>query len=129
MTVQTPDVSAAGAGGVPSPITAPARITAPAQFTAPAQITASAQITVDELITWLIERIAVYLQRDPAEIDPGEPLAEYGLDSVAALSLCGDVEEDFDLILDPTAAWDHPTATAFAEHIARELEAVAGRPR
>ena len=85
--------------------------------------------TVPELTDWLVERVAIYLRRDPAEIDPGEPLAAYGLDSVAALSLCGDVEEDFDLILDPTAAWDHPTATAFAEHIAKELGAAAWRPR
>ena len=86
-------------------------------------------ITVEGLTAWLVERVAIYLQREPEEIDPGEPLAAYGLDSVAALSLCGDVEEDFDLILDPTASWDYPTATAFAEHIARELGAVAGRPR
>jgi acyl carrier protein len=86
-------------------------------------------VTVEGLTAWLVERVAIYLQRDPEEIDPGEPLAAYGLDSVAALSLCGDVEEDFDLVLDPTAAWDHPTATAFAEHIFEELAAAAGRPR
>ena len=40
------------------------------------------------------------------------PLAEYGLDSVAALSLCGDIEEEFGLIVEPTVAWDHPTVQA-----------------
>jgi acyl carrier protein len=84
--------------------------------------------TVEDLTAWLIARVAVYLQRDPEEIDPREPLAEYGLDSVASLSLCGDVEEDFDVILDPTAAWDYPTATAFAEHLFKELTSAAGRP-
>lgn len=77
--------------------------------------------TIEDLTAWLIERVSVYLQRPPEEIDPREPLAEYGLDSVAALSLCGDVEEDFDLILDPTAAWDYPTVNAFAEHLLKEL--------
>lgn len=84
-------------------------------------------LTVEQVTAWLIERVAVYLRRDPAQIDPREPLAEYGLDSVAALSLCGDVEEDFDIILEPTAAWDHPTATAFAEHVLKELASAAGR--
>ena len=83
--------------------------------------------TLESLTDWLIARIAVYLRRDPREIDPTEPLASYGLDSVAALSLCGDVEEDFDLVLDPTAAWDYPTAAAFAEHVLDRLGAVAGR--
>jgi acyl carrier protein len=83
--------------------------------------------TLESLTDWLIARIAVYLRRDPREIDPTEPLASYGLDSVAALSLCGDVEEDFDLVLDPTAAWDYPTAATFAEHVLDRLGAVAGR--
>ena len=84
---------------------------------------ASAGHTVESLTTWLVDRVAIYLQRDPAEIDPNEPLAEYGMDSVAALSLCGDVEEDFDLVLEPTVAWDYPTAAALAEHLAGELKA------
>jgi len=90
---------------------------------------APAAVTAQSLADWLIERIAVYLQRAPEEIDPKEPLAEYGLDSVAALSLCGDVEEDFDLVLDPTAAWDYPTVHAFAAHLLDELSAETGRPR
>ena len=89
--------------------------------------TETGPLTAPELTAWLIERVAVYLRRRPEEIDPDEPLAEYGLDSVAALSLCGDVEEDFDLILDPTAAWDYPTASAFAAHVERELAARDGR--
>ena len=77
--------------------------------------------TIEDLTAWLIERVSVYLQRPPEEIDPREPLAEYGLDSVAALSLCGDVEEDFDLVLDPTTAWDYPTVNAFAGFVLKQL--------
>lgn len=103
---QPPALVAAGAAPAPQPEPVP--------------------LTVEGLIAWLTERVAVYLQRDPDEIDPGEPLAEYGLDSVAALSLCGDVEEDFDLILDPTVAWDYPTIAAFAAHVLEELAAEKG---
>lgn len=82
--------------------------------------------TAESLTTWLAERIALYLKRQPAEIDPNVPLAEYGLDSVAAFSLCGDIEEDFDFIMEPTAAWDYPTVQALADHLLKEFAAAKG---
>jgi acyl carrier protein len=85
-----------------------------------------AEHTAASLTAWLTDRVAVYLKRAPSEIDPTVPLAEYGLDSVAALSLCGDVEESFELILDPTAAWDYPTVGALAGHLLEEFAAAGG---
>jgi acyl carrier protein len=79
--------------------------------------------TTESLTTWLAERIALYLKRQPDGIDADVPLAEYGLDSVAALSLCGDIEDDFDLVIEPTAAWDYPTVNALAGHLMEELAA------
>ncbi|MEV7870621.1 acyl carrier protein [Streptomyces sp. NPDC088124] len=79
--------------------------------------------TTESLTTWLAERIALYLKRRPDEIDPDVPLAEYGLDSVAALSLCGDIEDDFDLMVEPTVAWDYPTVHALAGHLMEEIAA------
>lgn len=76
--------------------------------------------TTESLTTWLAERIALYLNRQPAEIDSNVPLAEYGLDSVAALSLCGDIEDEFDLVMEPTVAWDYPTVHALASHLMEE---------
>ncbi|MER7050248.1 MULTISPECIES: acyl carrier protein [Streptomyces] len=85
--------------------------------------------SVESLSSWLAERIALYLKRSPSEIAATVPLAEYGLDSVAALSLCGDIEEDFDVVLEPTVAWDYPTVEALAGHLAEELRALAGEAR
>ncbi|WP_055532237.1 acyl carrier protein [Streptomyces graminilatus] len=85
--------------------------------------------TVESLSNWLADRIALYLRRTPSEIAPTVPLAEYGLDSVAALSLCGDIEEDFDLVLEPTVAWDYPTVEALAQHLVEELRAMEGENR
>ncbi|MFJ8791278.1 acyl carrier protein [Streptomyces sp. NPDC102462] len=83
--------------------------------------------TTESLTTWLAERIALYLKRQPADIDPDVPLAEYGLDSVAALSLCGDIEDDFDVVMEPTVAWDYPTVHALAGHLLAELAADTGQ--
>ncbi|MFJ9590925.1 acyl carrier protein [Streptomyces acidicola] len=91
--------------------------------------TANTEPTAESLSSWLADRIGLYLQRSPSEIQPTVPLAEYGLDSVAALSLCGDIEEDFDLVLEPTVAWDYPTIEALAGHLVEELGSMEGGSR
>ncbi|MFJ8788288.1 acyl carrier protein [Streptomyces sp. NPDC102462] len=70
---------------------------------------------------WLVDRVAYYLELTPADIDAGADLAELGLDSVYALTLCGDVEDRFGLVVEPTMAWDHPTIDAITAHLAAEL--------
>ncbi|MFD7033109.1 acyl carrier protein [Streptomyces sp. NPDC059917] len=70
------------------------------------------------LYQWLTAHLAVYLDRLPESIDPTVPLAEYGMDSVCALSLCGDIEDDFGVAVEPSLAWDHPTVAALAAHLA-----------
>ncbi|QMU78142.1 acyl carrier protein [Streptacidiphilus sp. PB12-B1b] len=69
---------------------------------------------------WLIERVSRYVRRPQEEINVSAPFAEYGMDSVAALSLFGDIEEAFGMYLEPTVAWDHPTVEALARFLARE---------
>ncbi|MFE3851891.1 acyl carrier protein [Streptomyces griseorubiginosus] len=70
---------------------------------------------------WLVERIAFYLECPREEIDEGAPLVDIGLDSVYALTLCGDVEDHFGLLVEPTMAWDHPTVDAITAHLTEEL--------
>jgi acyl carrier protein len=70
--------------------------------------------------TWLTERISRYVRRPACEIDRSAPFAEYGMDSVAALSLFGDIEDAFGMYLEPTVAWDHPTVESLARFLARE---------
>ncbi|GAA1026843.1 MULTISPECIES: acyl carrier protein [Amycolatopsis] len=70
---------------------------------------------------WLTARVAHYLERPPAEIDQHTPLVELGLDSVYAMTLSGDVEEEFDLLVEPTVAWDHPTVAALADFLHDQL--------
>jgi acyl carrier protein len=74
-----------------------------------------------DLHRWLTERVADYLQRPPAEIDPMVKLRTYGLDSIHALSLCVDVEEAVGLLVEPTLAWDYPTIDAIAAHLTELL--------
>ncbi|KAB1140655.1 polyketide synthase [Streptomyces luteolifulvus] len=74
-----------------------------------------------DLEVWLTERVAFHLHRTPDEIDPDTPLADYGIDSVAAISICGEIEEHHRLAVAPTIAYDFPTVHEIAGHLAERL--------
>ncbi len=69
---------------------------------------------------WLVHRLARYLGR--LDIDPRVPLAEYGIDSLVALNLYGDVEEELGLPVDVTVVLDYPTVAALAEHLSQQAD-------
>ncbi|WP_051791017.1 acyl carrier protein [Amycolatopsis jejuensis] len=66
------------------------------------------------LATWLTGRIAGYLQMAPENIDSSVPLPEYGLDSLHAVAVCGEIEDEFGLVVDPTVLWDNPSVDALS---------------
>lgn len=70
------------------------------------------------LQTWLVARIASMLEMDAASIDPRQPFTYYGLGSVQAVSLTGDLEDFLGRKLAPTLAWDYPTIELLANHLA-----------
>ncbi|MBF6298956.1 acyl carrier protein [Nocardia amamiensis] len=74
---------------------------------------------------WLVERVADYTERAPHQIDPVVPLAELGLDSVSAVNLCGEIEDQWSLEVDPTLVFDYPTIADIAAHIAAEFALAA----
>ncbi|MFG2648282.1 acyl carrier protein [Streptomyces sp. NPDC048436] len=80
--------------------------------------TAAHDRVVAELCQWLAQRLALYLGQSPDAIGLEVPLAAYGLDSVIALSLCGDTEDEYGVELDPTVVYDYPTIVELARHLA-----------
>ncbi|MFF1451691.1 acyltransferase domain-containing protein [Streptomyces sp. NPDC058274] len=72
---------------------------------------------------WLVERLTRYLG---VPVDEGVPFHEYGLDSVAALSLYGDIEEEFGPLIDPTDITTYPTVRELGGHMARRDPRPAG---
>jgi acyl carrier protein len=65
--------------------------------------------------SWLTERVATYLRRSPQDIDTSVPLAEYGLDSLTALAITADIENEWEVTVDDALTWDHPTIDALAK--------------
>jgi acyl carrier protein len=82
---------------------------------------AASAITPEELCGWTRNRVAYYLECAPTEIDVDRSLAGYGFDSVFALSLCGEIEDEYGLEVDPTLAWDFPTVRGIADRLASDL--------
>ncbi|WP_461031932.1 acyl carrier protein [Streptomyces mayteni] len=74
---------------------------------------------VDEFRSWLIERVAFYLDQSPETIDPAVELAEYGMDSVYAISVISDIEDRLHQELDMEEVRQHRTVDALVDHLAR----------
>ena len=85
--------------------------------------TSTQPIDVTTLRDWLTGRIAEFTERPPAEIAVDKPLGEYGVDSVSALTVCAEIEDHFDITVEPTLLWDHPTIDAIAEALVDEVNA------
>lgn len=66
---------------------------------------------------WLVERVTFHLRRPAEGVDPEVPLVTLGFDSVRSLTLCGDVEDHYGCVFEPSVTWDHPTINALALHI------------
>jgi acyl carrier protein len=81
--------------------------------------------SVTSLTSWLIDWITRELAMDRREVHPGQTFLSYGMDSVQAMSMVGDLEATFSRRLPPTLAWDYPTIDALAEHLSDRLAIAA----
>lgn len=79
-------------------------------------------ISAETIRDWLLERVADYVEMPVADIKSDVKLVEYGLDSVYALTLCGDIDDEYGIEVDPTLAWDYPTVDAIVGYLLELLE-------
>jgi acyl carrier protein len=84
----------------------------------------SSPVSVDSLKSWLCGWMAKELAIDQRQIDPGHTFLSYGMDSVRAMAMVGDLEVKFRLRFAPTLTWDYQTIDALAEHLADRLRAL-----
>jgi len=75
-----------------------------------------------EIQAFLINRIASILEMDAFSIDPRQPFTYYGLGSLQAVSLAGDLEVFLNCKLSPTLAWDYPTIELLANYLANKMQ-------
>ncbi|MFE5563960.1 acyl carrier protein [Amycolatopsis japonica] len=82
----------------------------------------------ESVCRWLTEHIARHRKADPATIGPDVPLAAYGLDSVLAVTLVADIEERYDLLLEPDTLWEYRTIALLADLVSARLNATTDSP-
>lgn len=70
-----------------------------------------------EITRWLVERLAARLDAMPAMIGTDVPLAQLGMDSVAAVDLVYDLEEILGIPLDPALVAAFKTIRRIAGHL------------
>jgi len=65
----------------------------------------------------LVQMLSHQLKLPDGSIDGDRPLTHYGLDSIAALMIAGDLEDRLGFELPSTLLWDCPTIDALAAHL------------
>lgn len=74
-------------------------------------------MTEQWMATWMIVRAGV----DPQEVDLNKPFAEYGLDSLTAVEMSGEIEDWSDVELTPVVAWSYPTVSKMSAYITDQI--------
>jgi acyl transferase domain-containing protein/acyl-CoA synthetase (AMP-forming)/AMP-acid ligase II/NADPH:quinone reductase-like Zn-dependent oxidoreductase/acyl carrier protein len=74
--------------------------------------------SAEAIQAWLVGQIARQLGIPAGRIDVREPFASYGLDSLTAVGISGELEAWLGRQLSPTLAWEHPSIAALARYLA-----------
>jgi len=84
---------------------------------------AETQLAKTEVLAWLILKFADWLEVPAEELDPRRPISSYGLDSISAVTLSVQLEEELGVELDTAVLFDRPTLESLAEHLTESLNA------
>ncbi|ATL86830.1 acyl carrier protein [Streptomyces samsunensis] len=74
----------------------------------------SADRAREELSDWLAGKVAALLGNPAETVDRAAPMGEYGLDSIAGLTLATAIEDRLGIEVDPAVVWDHPSVDQLA---------------
>ncbi len=78
----------------------------------------------EELVDWLTIKVAGYLNVSPDTIGIDIPLADCGIDSIAGMSLCADLQYEKGFAVETTIVWDYATIDAIATYLVAERPTV-----
>ncbi len=82
----------------------------------PVEVDRAAEQIEEWLLKWLVNRLSM----DPADVARDRPFAEFGVDSLAAVELSQELEDEFKVPLPAIVAWNYPTPAALARYLAEQ---------
>jgi acyl carrier protein len=79
------------------------------------------EISAAKIQDWIVAYLADLLEIDADEVDVTISFDRYGLDSSAAVSLTGDLENWLGMEIEPTLLYDYPTVESLVRHLSVQL--------
>lgn len=81
--------------------------------------------SVQAIQNWMVNQLVEQLSLDAKNIDVTEPLTRYGLDSIDAVTIVGELEDWLEVELPSTLFWDYPTIEKSAQYLVEEFDVSA----
>jgi acyl carrier protein len=81
----------------------------------------------ERILSWLVRQVAEQTGVEPSSIDIQAPVWKLGLDSLAAVSLSGDLGAWLGVELPAELLWEQPTLEALASYAAGLAPGAQGR--
>jgi acyl carrier protein len=81
----------------------------------------AAPLTEAGIRQWLVERLAKQINVPAAQIETARTFESYGLDSLVALQVAGDLEKLLEQRLSPALLFEHQNIDDLAHYLATEL--------
>ncbi len=69
------------------------------------------------VVDWITNKLSEILKVTPDKIDLSEPFSNYGMDSISAVTLSGDLEDWLGKRISATIVYDYPNIKSLAEHL------------
>lgn len=82
---------------------------------------ATAELDEASIKQWLVQKMAALLKIEPSQVDGARSFESYGLDSLVAVKVAGDLEKFMEQRLSPALLFEHPCINDLANYLASEL--------
>src|SRR4051794_21637736 len=74
----------------------------------------------EQIEEWLLQWLVNRLSMDASTVSRDRPFAEFGVDSLTAVELSQELEDEFGVPLPAVVAWNYPTPAALARYLAEQ---------
>ncbi|MGE8413472.1 MAG: acyl carrier protein [Pseudomonas sp.] len=82
---------------------------------------APVELNEENIKHWLVQRMGTLLKIDPSQVDTARTFEAYGLDSLVAVKVAGDLEKFMEQRLSPALLFEYSSIDDLSKYLASEL--------